>query len=59
MAARAKDNELERIAKRIAVACRCVIQDCLREEEWRDADHEFKIIILKGLKNLGRKLRVK
>lgn len=39
-------------AQRIARQCRWVIQGCLREEEWIDADREFERIILEGLKEL-------
>ena len=41
------------LAKRMARACRRVVQACLREEEWRDADLEFYAIILAGLEELG------
>lgn len=39
-----------------AVAKRCVfiIRGCLREEEWIDAEEEFRRIILEGLKDLLR-----
>lgn len=36
-------------AIRIARRCRHVIQVCLREEEWIDADREFYRIIREGL----------
>lgn len=48
-------NKLETTAQRLAMACRRVIQGCLREEEWRDADNEFTAIILNGLKSLHSK----
>jgi hypothetical protein len=37
----------------MARRCRSVVQACLREEEWRDADQEFRAIIEKGLRSLG------
>jgi hypothetical protein len=40
---------LRNAARRIAVDCRRVVQGCLREEEWQDADVEFAAIILTGL----------
>lgn len=39
-------------ARRMAVECRRIIQGCLREEEWQDADQEFAAIILAGLSKL-------
>ena len=38
------------LALRLARACRRVVQGCLREEEWHDADAEFFRIIRKGLR---------
>jgi hypothetical protein len=35
--------------RQIAVGCRQVIQSCLREEEWSDADDEFAAVIAQGL----------
>lgn len=42
------------MAIRLAKACRRVVQACLREEEWADADAdaEFARIILTGLEEL-------
>ncbi|WP_422927526.1 hypothetical protein [Singulisphaera sp. PoT] len=37
------------MAGRIAVRCRRVVQACLREEEWADADREFYLIIREEL----------
>jgi hypothetical protein len=34
---------------RMAQGCRTIIQSCLREEEWPDADHEFFEVIKAGL----------
>jgi hypothetical protein len=39
----------ENLAWRIAVECREVVQPCLREEEWPDADREFAAIISAAL----------
>jgi hypothetical protein len=36
-------------ARRLARECRNIVQACLREEEWRDADDEFSAIIKAGL----------
>jgi DNA-binding FadR family transcriptional regulator len=41
-------------ALRLAVRCRRVVQACLREEEWLDADREFFEIIRDGLKDFIR-----
>jgi hypothetical protein len=40
---------LHRIALRIARRCRRIVQACLREEEWVDADHEFYAVIREEL----------
>jgi hypothetical protein len=47
---------LEETARRIARQCRHVVQACLREEEWQDADCEFFDIISEEL--LGSKKQV-
>lgn len=36
----------------MARECRTVIQSCLREEEWPDADREFFGVIANGLARL-------
>jgi hypothetical protein len=41
--------EANEIAIRVARECREVIQSCLREEEWADAEEEFRWLILSGL----------
>ena len=46
------DRDLHDAALRMARRCRSIIQACLREEEWRDADREFYDVILAGLKEL-------
>jgi hypothetical protein len=43
---------LRELAWQLAHECRHVIQGCLREEEWPDADREFYAIIEEGLKRL-------
>jgi len=44
--------EIHEAAIRIARRCRYVIQACLREEEWGDADHEFYLIARQELEAL-------
>ena len=39
------DPAVHEAAVRMAWRCRFLIQACLREEEWGDADREFYIII--------------
>jgi hypothetical protein len=56
---RSIDQETHETAVRLAVQCRRIIQAVLREEEWIDCDHEFYIVIYKGLEqyragNFGR-----
>jgi len=48
--ASAPEERLQVLALRMARACRRVVQGCLREEEWRDADEEFCRVIVAGLK---------
>ena len=45
------DRQTHETAVRLAVQCRRIVQACLREEEWLDADHEFYLIILAGLEH--------
>jgi hypothetical protein len=45
-------ESLETIAWRLAVNCRRIVQACLREEEWRDADQEFFAVIVNELRPL-------
>ena len=45
-------NDLAQLATRIARECREIIQACLREEEWADAEEEFRRVILAALKQL-------
>ena len=35
----------EELAMRLSQGCRYIIQGCLREEEWQDADQEFFQVI--------------
>jgi hypothetical protein len=37
------------IAMRLARQCREIVQTALREEEWADAEEEFRWVILAGL----------
>jgi hypothetical protein len=48
----AGEDRLHALALRMARACRHVIQGCLREEEWLDADEAFFEIILAELQQL-------
>jgi len=43
------DPRVHRAAIGMARRCRHVIQACLREEEWGDADFEFYMIIREGV----------
>jgi hypothetical protein len=45
-------NDLTLLAIRLARECRLIIQTALREEEWLDAEEEFRWVILAGLKQL-------
>lgn len=45
------DRQLHETAVRLAVRCRRIVQACLREEEWIDADREFYLIIREGLEH--------
>lgn len=51
------ESRLDAMAMRIARKCRHIIQGCLREEEWGDADHEFYMVIREELKELIRQRR--
>jgi hypothetical protein len=48
--AEAGQDRLHALALRMARACRHVVQGCLREEEWLDADEAFFEIILAELR---------
>lgn len=51
---RPADPAIPARALRLARACRRVVQACLREEEWADADEEFARIIAAGLEEHRR-----
>jgi hypothetical protein len=42
----------DEVAWRMAQECRSIVQSCLREEEWPDADREFHGVIANGLASL-------
>ncbi|AMV40258.1 hypothetical protein [Planctomyces sp. SH-PL62] len=44
--------EIHEAAIRIARQCRSIVQACLREEEWADADREFYLIARRELEAL-------
>jgi hypothetical protein len=46
------DPVIHDAAVRIARRCRRIIQACLREEEWGDADREFYLVIREELERL-------
>ena len=48
-ASRSTDRRTHQLAMRLARQCRRIVQACLREEEWGDADREFYEIIRQGL----------
>jgi hypothetical protein len=48
----AASPEIHAAAIRIARRCRHIIQTCLREEEWGDADREFYLIARQELEML-------
>ncbi len=43
------DPKVHEAAIRLARRCRHIVQACLREEEWADADREFYQVIREGL----------
>lgn len=45
------DNPIDAraLALRLARECRHIVQGCLREDEWRDADEAFAEVIRAGL----------
>ena len=45
---------IEQLARSLATQCRLIIQCCLREEEWIDADAEFFAIICDGIREWCR-----
>ena len=51
-ASRPADPIIHDAAVRAARRCRNIIQACLREEEWGDADREFYLVIREELERL-------
>ncbi len=49
------DEAIHTWSIRLARQCRFIIQACLREEEWADADREFYRIIRQGLEDFKAK----
>lgn len=47
------DAAIHALAIRLALRCRHIIQACLREEEWADADREFYLTIREELEAIG------
>lgn len=47
------NDELNELSAALAIRCRRIIQCCLREEEWQDADEEFIEMILEGLEQVN------
>jgi hypothetical protein len=45
------DPAIHQLAIRLARACRNIVQSCLREEEWHEADREFYLVIRRGLED--------
>ena len=45
------DTAIHMLSIRLARQCRFIIQACLREEEWADADREFYRVIRRGLED--------
>ena len=43
------DPAMHELAMRLARQCRRIVQACLREEEWPEADREFYLVIREGL----------
>ena len=49
-------SDLYEVAMRLARECRGIIQACLREEEWLDAEEEFRWVILAGLNEVAKEV---
>ena len=49
------DASTHETAIRIARRCRHIVQACLRDEEWADADREFYRVCREELATAGRK----
>jgi len=48
------DPIVHELAMRLARQCRRIVQACLREEEWPEADREFYTVIREGLERRDR-----
>lgn len=48
------DPAMHELAMRLARQCRRIVQACLREEEWPEADREFYTVIREGLERRDR-----
>ena len=46
------DPAIHNLAVRLARKCRNIVQACLREEEWGDADRAFYEVIREGLEQV-------
>ncbi|HEY1601457.1 MAG TPA: hypothetical protein VGG64_17785 [Pirellulales bacterium] len=51
-------SDLEEVAHRTAKECRHIVQACIREEEWQDADQEFFEVIADGIAELTSSIEV-
>jgi hypothetical protein len=51
---RSTDTATHETAVRLAVQCRRIVQACLREEEWIEADRQFYLVIREGLDSFRR-----
>jgi len=45
--------DFDEVARRVAKECRYIVQACLREEEWQDAEEEFVELIADGIAELS------
>lgn len=52
------DPDVHALAVGLARQCRHIVQGCLREEEWIDADREFYMVIREGLERLAALRRI-
>lgn len=48
------DAHTHETAIRLAMECRRIVQACLREEEWIEADREFYRVIREGLEEFKK-----
>ncbi len=47
------DPKIHETAVRAARRCRCIVQACLREEEWGEADREFYFVIREEIESFA------